>query len=98
MTRLRVLYLPPPLHMRQPWEGDVNAAVCKRHNLSMYNPELPLEATSKRRAAFAAENIDRIARGETPLALIDQRDNVSHFSDHSETLRRLNVQLSGCNG
>jgi phosphoglycerate dehydrogenase-like enzyme len=54
--------------------------------------------TSKRRAAFAAENIDRIARGETPLALIDKRDNISHFSDHSETLRRLNVQLAGCNG
>jgi D-3-phosphoglycerate dehydrogenase len=45
--------------------------------------------TSKRRAAFAAENVDRIGRGEKPLALIDKRDNVAEFSDFSELVRQL---------
>lgn len=40
--------------------------------------------TSKRRAAFAAENVDRIARGQKPLALIERRDSVAEFSDYSE--------------
>jgi len=40
--------------------------------------------TSKRRAAFAAENVDRIARGEKPLALILKRDNVTQFIDFSD--------------
>jgi phosphoglycerate dehydrogenase-like enzyme len=45
--------------------------------------------TSKRRAAFAAENVDRIARGQKPLALIDKRDNVAEFSDFSELVRQM---------
>lgn len=45
--------------------------------------------TSKRRAAFAAENADRIARGEKPLALIEKRDNVADFFDFSEFTARL---------
>jgi phosphoglycerate dehydrogenase-like enzyme len=45
--------------------------------------------TSKRRAAFATENVDRIARGEKPLALIEKRDNVSEFSDFSELVRQM---------
>lgn len=45
--------------------------------------------TSRRRAAFAAENADRIARGQKPLALIEQRANVAEFSDFSDFARRL---------
>jgi D-3-phosphoglycerate dehydrogenase len=45
--------------------------------------------TSKRRAAFAAENVDRIARSQKPLALIEKRDNVAEFSDFSEIVRQL---------
>lgn len=48
--------------------------------------------TSRRRAAFAAENVDRLARGETPLALIERRDNVAEFSDFSDLLSRLNAR------
>lgn len=48
--------------------------------------------TSRRRAAFAAENIDRLARGETPLALIEKRDDVADFSDFSDLFSRLNAQ------
>jgi phosphoglycerate dehydrogenase-like enzyme len=50
--------------------------------------------TSKRRAAFVAENIDRLARGETPLALIGKRDNVAEFRDHSQVLRSLRLPAS----
>jgi len=49
--------------------------------------------TSRRRAAFAAENVDRVARGESPLALIEKRSNVANFADHAETLKRLNVSV-----
>jgi phosphoglycerate dehydrogenase-like enzyme len=45
--------------------------------------------TSKRRAAFAAENVNRIARGEKPLSLIEKRENVAEFRDFSEFSRRL---------
>ena len=47
--------------------------------------------TSKRRAAFAAENIDRIARGEKPLAIIEKRDNVADFADFSDFSKRMTV-------
>lgn len=46
---------------------------------------------SKRRAAFAAENVDRIARGEKPLALIEKRENVAEFSDFSKFAGRLKL-------
>jgi phosphoglycerate dehydrogenase-like enzyme len=45
------------------------------------------DGTSKRRAAFAAENVDRIARGQTPLALIEKRDNVTQFVDFSDFMK-----------
>jgi len=48
--------------------------------------------TSKRRAAFVSENIDRVARGETPLALIARRDNVAEFSDYSTVVRSLKLR------
>jgi phosphoglycerate dehydrogenase-like enzyme len=48
------------------------------------------DGTWKRRAAFAAENLDRIARGEKPLALIEKRENVADFSDYSGLVKRLN--------
>jgi phosphoglycerate dehydrogenase-like enzyme len=49
--------------------------------------------TSMRRAAFVAENIDRLARGETPLALIGKRDNVAEFRDHSQVVRSLRLRV-----
>lgn len=45
--------------------------------------------TSRRRAAFVAENIDRLARGEKPLALIERREKVADFFDHSEIVKNL---------
>jgi phosphoglycerate dehydrogenase-like enzyme len=47
--------------------------------------------TSKRRAAFVSENIDRVARGETPLALLATRDKVAEFSDHSAVVKGLKL-------
>jgi phosphoglycerate dehydrogenase-like enzyme len=49
--------------------------------------------TSRRRAAFVAENIDRLSRGETPLALIVKRDNVAQFLDHSEVVKNLRLPV-----
>ncbi len=50
--------------------------------------------TSKRRAAFAAENIDRLARGQKPLALIEKRDNVAEFADFSNFSQRLKPSVT----
>lgn len=47
--------------------------------------------TSQRRAAFVAENIDRLARGETPLALIRKRDDVADFQGHAEVVKKLSI-------
>ncbi len=49
--------------------------------------------TSRRRAAFVAENIDRLARGEKPLALIEKREKVADFFDHAEVVKNLTVRL-----
>ena len=44
---------------------------------------------------FAAENIDRLARGQVSLAVISGREEVAKFSDLSDLLRSLNTCRSG---
>lgn len=42
MKRLKVLFLPPPPHGKEPWEQDVTEAMTPRHDLLLYDPDLPL--------------------------------------------------------
>ena len=42
VERLRVLYLPPPPQSGDPWQRDVIDAVSGRHDLSLYDQNVPL--------------------------------------------------------
>jgi phosphoglycerate dehydrogenase-like enzyme len=41
-NRLKVLFLPPPARMKDPWQTDIVAALGSRHELIIYNQDVPL--------------------------------------------------------
>jgi phosphoglycerate dehydrogenase-like enzyme len=43
MKMLDVLFLPPPIHLRHPWQDDLVAAIGERHRLAVYDSNLPLK-------------------------------------------------------
>lgn len=42
MKKLKVLYLPPPPALREPWQQDIGRSIGSRHDLKIYDQEVPL--------------------------------------------------------
>jgi phosphoglycerate dehydrogenase-like enzyme len=101
MRPLKVLFLPPPEQLRHPWQDDIEAAVGKRHQLSIYDSSLPV------RTQFSGIDVvidfggsmgtDAMADVAGSVSLWQVLGNgIDHFN--LEYFRAKNIRVANCPG
>jgi phosphoglycerate dehydrogenase-like enzyme len=101
MKELNVLFLPPPEHLRYPWQDDIVSAIGTRHHLSIYDSSLPMQSQ------FSSVDVvidfggsmgtDAMADVASSVSLWQVLGNgIDHFN--LEYFRAKNIRVANCPG